>query len=385
MGTQGCESQLFDACTDFYQASIDVGKEETHQKEYFLFHFENEVAEKALKVAKQLHDHHLVRAGQRTHMHRCHKKPFDPKLKKKKAFKKAEALPQILGRKVSKEYEIKASQDSSLGKVVTNAIEKQKDQLCRGQELRPLSEVSRFKCFYGHGGSKWLRLGPFRIEENSLDPYHVTIHELLYDHECNNITQFLGPMLDFPPGRMRSKSAQNDWTMKNCWPNEGQNVYLQKLNQRIEHISGLRASSFENFSEPFMCGNYGIGGHYWIHPDFHHTNPSLYQPGSTGNRAATILTVLENPEAGGATVWPYAGISVFGRKGAGLFWHNVFPSDMTDSYTKHAACPVLLGQKWIGNKWVGYNGQWNRRHCQIHPTEMFRPIRSFQNLSFHAE
>jgi len=42
---------------------------------------------------------------------------------------------------------------------------------------------------------------------------------------------------------------------------------------------------------------------------------------------------------GGATVWPYAGISVFPEKGAAVFWHNVRPSDIPDSFTKHAACP----------------------------------------------
>ena len=48
-----------------------------------------------------------------------------------------------------------------------------------------------------------------------------------------------------------------------CWPDENQNEYLQKLNRRIEHISGLFANSFKKYSEPYMCGNYGIGGHYW--------------------------------------------------------------------------------------------------------------------------
>ena len=42
-----------------------------------------------------------------------------------------------------------------------------------------------------------------------------------------------------------------------CWPNEAQNVNLQKLNLRIEHIAGLNANSFKNYSEPYMCGNYG--------------------------------------------------------------------------------------------------------------------------------
>ncbi len=74
--------------------------------------------------------------------------------------------------------------------------------------------IADLKCFYGHNNSPWLRLAPFQVEENSKDPHHVTIRNLLFDNECDNITEFLGPFLDFPPGRMNFRSAKNDWTMK---------------------------------------------------------------------------------------------------------------------------------------------------------------------------
>lgn len=129
-----------------------------------------------------------------------------------------------------------------------------------------------------------------------------------------------------------------------------------------------------------MCGNYGIGGHYWIHPDYHQPRVTDYWPGNMGNRVATVLTVLENAEAGGATAWPFAGFAVWGKKGSGLFWHNLFASELQDQYTQHTACPILLGQKWIGNKWVGFNAQWNKRKCRLSPQHPFRAIRDFQKL-----
>ena len=48
-----------------------------------------------------------------------------------------------------------------------------------------------------------------------------------------------------------------------------------------------------------QCGNYGIGGHYWTHPDYHHPSPEHWMnPKSVGNRVATILTILDAPKAG---------------------------------------------------------------------------------------
>jgi len=52
------------------------------------------------------------------------------------------------------------------------------------------------------------------MEVNAHDPFHVTLKELLFDGECDDITQFLGPKLDFPPGRMETGARKNDWTMK---------------------------------------------------------------------------------------------------------------------------------------------------------------------------
>ena len=58
------------------------------------------------------------------------------------------------------------------------------------------------------------------------------------------------------------------------------------------------------------------------------------------------MTVLEAPEAGGATVFPFIGQAIFPEKGSAVVWYNVHSSAAPDKETQHAACPVLLGQKW---------------------------------------
>ncbi len=70
-------------------------------------------------------------------------------------------------------------------------------------------------------------------------------------------------------------------------------------------------------------------------------------------------------------MWPNAGITVFPEKGSAVWWYNLRRSDRPDYFTQHAACPVLLGHKWIGNKWVGYHAQWDGRKCALDEAELF--------------
>ena len=132
-------------------------------------------------------------------------------------------------------------------------------------------------------------------------------------------------------------------TYSSAWPTEDNNIYLEKMTRRVEHITGLLASSKLKQSDNFMCGNYGIGGHYGVHPDYNKYNDLSKE---NINRISTVMSVLDNPEAGGATVWPYVGVNIFPEKGSSIWWFNTKSDSVPDPETKHAACPVLLGQKW---------------------------------------
>ncbi|KAI4813783.1 hypothetical protein KUCAC02_003011, partial [Chaenocephalus aceratus] len=52
-------------------------------------------------------------------------------------------------------------------------------------------------------------------------------------------------------------------------------------------------------------------------------------------------------------------------QGTAVFWYNLFKSGEGDYRTRHAACPVLVGSKWVSNKWIHERGQEFRRPCGL--------------------
>lgn len=74
---------------------------------------------------------------------------------------------------------------------------------------------------------------------------------------------------------------------------------------------------------------------------------------------------LESPEMGGATVFPLLSIRADPIYRSAVFWYNILPSGNGDDRTLHAGCPVVLGSKWISNKWIHEGGQEFKRPCDL--------------------
>uniref|UniRef100_A0A915LTZ1 Uncharacterized protein n=1 Tax=Meloidogyne javanica TaxID=6303 RepID=A0A915LTZ1_MELJA len=89
-----------------------------------------------------------------------------------------------------------------------------------------------------------------------------------------------------------------------------------------------------------------------------------------GNRIATVLLYLSTPEKGGFTIFNQIKTIAKPTKHDALFWH--------------AACPVLLGDKWVSNSWIHERGQEFIRPCGLDPSIQERyvgdlgvPVRDF--------
>ena len=82
-----------------------------------------------------------------------------------------------------------------------------------------------------------------------------------------------------------------------------------------------------------------------------------------GGRLTTAMLYLSDVESGGFTIFPKLGLFVAPEAGSLLFWAIRKSDGNIDSRMLHLGCPVLYGDKWIGNKWVRWEAQMDKYKC----------------------
>ena len=77
--------------------------------------------------------------------------------------------------------------------------------------FQSLTERSTLRCTF-ISNSYWLRIGPMKIQINSLDPFHLTVKELLYNHECDEIKKPLAPKLRTHQAKKPNRLKRREWS-----------------------------------------------------------------------------------------------------------------------------------------------------------------------------
>ncbi|XP_055612351.1 uncharacterized protein LOC129758762 [Uranotaenia lowii] len=241
------------------------------------------------------------------------------------------------------------------------------EQLCRGEANRSVSDLSKLTCRYVTNKSWFLKIAPLKLEEANLQPYIVIYHEVMSDAEIEVIKRLAKP-------RFRRATVQNYKTgelevanyriSKSAWLKDEEHPYVKAIGQRVEDMTGLTMVT----AEELQVVNYGIGGHYEPHFDFaRREEKNAFKSLGTGNRIATVLFYMSDVAQGGATVFPSIRTALWPKKGTAAFWFNLHASGHGDYATRHAACPVLAGTKWVSNKWIHERGQEFLRPCDLKP------------------
>ncbi|KAM4524192.1 prolyl 4-hydroxylase subunit alpha-1a isoform 2-T3 [Odontesthes bonariensis] len=248
---------------------------------------------------------------------------------------------------------------------------KKYEQLCRGEGVRmtPRRQSRLFCRYYDNSRHPRYVIGPVRQEDEWDRPRIVRYHDIVSDGEMAKVKELAKP-------RLRRATISNPVTgvletahyriSKSAWLGAHDHPVVDRINQRIQDITGLDVST----AEDLQVANYGVGGQYEPHFDFGRKDePDAFEELGTGNRIATWLLYMSDVPAGGATVFTDVGAAVQPKKGTAVFWYNLFPSGEGDYRTRHAACPVLVGNKWVSNKWIHERGQEFRRRCGLQQSD----------------
>ncbi|XP_026211900.1 prolyl 4-hydroxylase subunit alpha-1b isoform X2 [Anabas testudineus] len=248
---------------------------------------------------------------------------------------------------------------------------KKYEMLCRGEgiKLTPRRQSRLFCRYYNNNRNPRLLLAPIKQQDEWDRPYIVRYLDIISDKEIERIKHLAKPRLrratvhDPQTGKLTTAQYR---VSKSAWLTGYDDPMIETINQRIEDLTGLEMDT----AEELQVANYGVGGQYEPHFDFGRKDePDAFKELGTGNRIATWLFYMSDVAAGGATVFPDVGAAVWPQKGTAVFWYNLFASGEGDYSTRHAACPVLVGNKWVSNKWIHERGQEWRRPCGLNETE----------------
>ena len=182
-------------------------------------------------------------------------------------------------------------------------------------------------------------------------PRVVVFGDLLSDDECASLvaaaTRRLTRSLTVET-KTGGETLNIDRTSDGMFFERGENELISRIELRIATLLRWPVE----FGEGLQVLRYGPGAEYKPHYDYFDPaeagTPSILLRG--GQRVATLVMYLQEPEQGGATTFPDVGLEVAPKRGTGVFFSYDRPDPGTQ--TLHGGAPVLVGQKWVATKWL---------------------------------
>ena len=182
-------------------------------------------------------------------------------------------------------------------------------------------------------------------------PRIVVLGNLLSDAECDALIEAARPRLvrsltiEVETG---GEELNADRTSEGMFFERGADAMIGQIEARI---AALLHWPIEN-GEGLQVLRYPPQAEYKPHYDYFDPQqagtPVVLQRG--GQRVATLIIYLNEPEQGGGTVFPEVQFEVAPKRGNAVFFSYDRPHPSTQSL--HGGAPVLRGEKWIATKWL---------------------------------
>jgi prolyl 4-hydroxylase len=121
-----------------------------------------------------------------------------------------------------------------------------------------------------------------------------------------------------------------------------EDLVVQSVNRTVAAAS----DTDRRWGEPLHILRYRPGQQYRPHHDAHAFAPLEKR------RIATALLYLNDAYEGGETHFPALDITVRGKIGDLLIFHNLDADGMPDPRMIHAGLPIASGEKWLATRWI---------------------------------
>lgn len=183
------------------------------------------------------------------------------------------------------------------------------------------------------------------------NPRIVVFGNLLSPEECDALVEAARPRMARSltvATRTGGEEVNDDRTSHGMFFQRGETDVVRRLEERIARLVQWPVEN----GEGLQVLHYRPGAEYKPHHDYFDPHepgtPTILQRG--GQRVATLVIYLNEPEKGGCTTFPDVHMEVAPRRGNAVFFSYERPHPSTR--TLHGGAPVIAGEKWIATKWL---------------------------------
>lgn len=194
---------------------------------------------------------------------------------------------------------------------------------------------------------------PVRVAARLLRPMAAVLVGVLNESECSELIALARPRLrpstvvDPVSGRDRVTGMRSS---RGMFFRPAENALVAKIDRLTAELMGLPLAHGEGLQVlHYPAGAASAPHHDYLAP----TNPAnLASIERSGQRVSTLVTYLNEVEAGGETVFPEVGFSVSPQRGNAVYFEYCDAAGATDPLSLHAGCAVEKGEKWVATKWM---------------------------------
>jgi prolyl 4-hydroxylase len=137
-------------------------------------------------------------------------------------------------------------------------------------------------------------------------------------------------------------------TSETCYLYAGPDA-VTAVETKLDLLTGLEP----RYGEALQGQRYAVGQEFKPHHDFFDTGQLYWQDQVTmgGQRTWSAMTFLNEPEAGGRTNFPTAGVAITPKAGNLVIWNNMDEFGAPNAGSLHQGSPVERGVKYVLTKW----------------------------------